>query len=208
MICPNCQKETPAGNCCMHCGAVLNQNSQSIPSVTTNNANQPQKKKSKLGTVLTILAIIVVVIGIIAKVVPAGPTGYAVLELKEEDGSVATMTYYYKNDVVYKMIDSYTLAYPEGLDETTADLLQAQLDIEFAAAKGLSYCTVAYTHDEKSFTVTVTYTDLDNATTLKALEQAKLIETSGGNDGDLVSYKISKNGLISEGYTLVSENNE
>ena len=48
MICPNCQKETPAGNCCMHCGAVLNQNSQSIPSVTTNNANQPQKKKSKL----------------------------------------------------------------------------------------------------------------------------------------------------------------
>ena len=202
MICPNCQKETPVANCCMHCGAVLN--TTSIPSVTTETVNQPKKKKG--GAFALILLIIGIVIGVIVGLAPSGPTGSTVLEITYEDGTVSQMTYYYKNDVVYKIIDCAVLPLAEGITETDIDMIEAQLDLTFAGVKELDYCDIKYSHDETTFTLTITSSGLDQIENLKTLIEAGVLDAD--NSEELVSFERSKEALIADGYKVISENND
>ncbi|MBE6588260.1 MAG: DUF1307 domain-containing protein [Ruminococcaceae bacterium] len=206
MICPNCQKETPSnGNCCAYCGAVINTNGQSIPTVDTNTP-QPQKKKGGIGKIFAIIFVAIVVAGIILALVPSGPTGSSVFEMTDSEGITSRTELHYENDVVFRMVDEATMPLPEGTTDTDIDMLKASFDLQKVEYTKHDCCSFTYDFSNNAVTIRITYTDLDDIENVKALLNDGLIEMDG--TPALISFKETEKNLIAEGFKKISDSNE
>ncbi len=225
---------TPPANSSANAGAPINP-PYSIPTpptppfpyVPTDGAKK--KKNGKAIVIALIILAVVIIAGIIIGVVSSDDEyddynsdysddynndveydssfGATTFEMTDEDGLTSTQTFYYEDDIVYELVDSAAMYLDEGTTDEDVEYLVEELEIEFADALELSFCELVYSYDPSTylFTLTITSKELDNADNINALINAGVLEAE--IDQDLISFQLSKEALLAEGYEIVYDSN-
>ena len=118
-----------------------------------------------------------------------------------KDGIEEKITLYAKGDIIERIVTTSTISlegYPEELI-TQLEIKAATQEIKFNAIKGVTYYT-----QKTDNTYTVTFDlDVSNDENLQAITDSQLIAAK--KEGKYLSYKETKKGFESMGYTEIKE---
>jgi predicted small lipoprotein YifL len=114
------------------------------------------------------------------------------------DGMIEKIELGYKDDIVYEMVN--VVYYPlEGLTEDEIASLDTSMKELMAPYADLECCSdSSFTTSNNYYIISLTFSNLDNADNVKALEELDLIESDGTTG--LCSITASEESLIANGY--------
>jgi len=114
--------------------------------------------------------------------------------LKQEDGIICCADYGYKDDVVKQWVETIYIPVSEYSDSQKVEL-ESIMKSEFAAVEALSCCTVTYKMSTNYFTITCTYSDVDQAEKYGELYNAGVLQVN-----TFISMSATEDTLVSQGF--------
>ena len=113
---------------------------------------------------------------------------------KNAEGIIDCHDFGYEDDVVKEWVE--TVYCPvSGYTDSEKTQLETQMKSEFATIEALSCCTVTYKMGTNYFTVTVTFTDLDQVAAYTELYNAGWIDMKAA-----ISMSETEKGLLDQGF--------
>ena len=114
--------------------------------------------------------------------------------MKMEDGTICCADYGYDGDMVKQWVETVYLPVSDYSDEQKAQV-ESAMQAEFAAMDALSCCSVTYHMGASYFTITCSYTDVDQAANCTELYNAGVLDTD-----TFISMEATETSLLSQGF--------
>ena len=114
--------------------------------------------------------------------------------MKKDDGMIACADYGYKDDVVKQWVETVYIPVSEYTDAQKAEV-EATFKNQFASLDALNCCTVTYKMSTNYFTITCTYSNVDEASSYAELYNAGILQTN-----TFISMSATETTLLSQGF--------
>jgi hypothetical protein len=114
--------------------------------------------------------------------------------LKQEDGIICCADYGYKDDVVKQWVETMYIPVSEYTDAQKTEL-ENTMKTQFAMVEALNCCTVTYKMSANYFTITCTYSDVDQAENYGDLYNAQILQTN-----TFISMSATESTLLAQGF--------
>lgn len=114
--------------------------------------------------------------------------------MKKDDGIIACADYGYKDDVVKQWVETVYIPVSEYTDAQKAEV-EAAFKAQFASIDALNCCTVTYKMSTNYFTITCTYSNVDQASNYAELYNAGVLQTN-----TFISMDATESSLLSQGF--------
>lgn len=113
---------------------------------------------------------------------------------KEANGMISCSDYGYKDDVVYKIVETVYCPVSQYTEEQKT-ILQNSMKTQFATYENLNCCTVEMKMGTNYLTLTCTYTDVNTKEACDELYNAGIMKIKA----DRVSMQMTESGLLAKG---------
>ena len=114
--------------------------------------------------------------------------------LKQADGIICCADYGYKDDAVKQWVETMYIPVESYTDTQKAEL-ETTMKAQFAAVDGLNCCTVTYKMGTNYFTITCTYSDVDQPENYSELYNAQILQAN-----TFISMSATETALLSQGF--------
>lgn len=114
--------------------------------------------------------------------------------MKKDDGIIACADYGYKDDVVKQWVETVYIPVSEYTDAQKAEV-ETTFKTQFASIDALNCCVVTYKMSTNYFTITCTYSDVDQASNYAELYSAGILQTN-----TFISMSATETTLLSQGF--------
>lgn len=114
--------------------------------------------------------------------------------MKKDDGIIACADYGYKDDVVKQWVETVYIPVSEYTDAQKAEV-ETTFKTQFASIDALNCCVVTYKMSTNYFTITCTYSDMDQASNYAELYSAGILQTN-----TFISMSATETTLLSQGF--------
>ena len=114
--------------------------------------------------------------------------------LKQDDGIICCADYGYKDDVVKQWVETIYIPVSEYTDAQKTEL-ENTMKTQFATIDSLNCCVVAYKMGANYFTITCTYSDMDQASNYAELYDAGVLQTN-----TFISMSATETTLLAQGF--------
>ncbi|MBQ7328911.1 MAG: zinc ribbon domain-containing protein [Oscillospiraceae bacterium] len=114
--------------------------------------------------------------------------------LKQNDGTICCADYGYKDDVVKQWVETMYIPV-SGYTDTQKTELENTMKTQFATVDALKCCTVAYKMSANYFTITCTYSGVDQASNYAELYNAGILQTN-----TFISMSATETTLLNQGF--------
>ena len=114
--------------------------------------------------------------------------------MKKDDGIIACADYGYKDDVVKQWVETVYIPVSEYTDAQKAEV-ETTFKTQFASIDALNCCVVTYKMSTNYFTITCTYSDVDQAANYGELYNAGILQTN-----TFISMSATESTLLSQGF--------
>lgn len=113
---------------------------------------------------------------------------------KQNDGIVCCADYGYKDDVVKQWVETMYIPVSNYTDTEKAEL-ENTMKAEFAAVEALNCCTVTYRMSTNYYTITCTYSNVDQEENYKELYELQILQ-----ENTWISMSATESTLLSQGF--------
>lgn len=114
--------------------------------------------------------------------------------MKKNDGMICCADYGYKDDVVKQWVETVYIPVFEYTDAQKAEVENA-FKVQFASIDALNCCTVTYKMSTNYFTITCTYSNVDQARNYAELYNAGISQANA-----FISMSATESSLLSQGF--------
>ncbi len=114
--------------------------------------------------------------------------------MKKDDGIIACADYGYKDDVVKQWVETVYIPVSEYTDAQKAEV-ETTFKAQFASIDALNCCTVTYKMSTNYFTITCTYSNVDQASNYAELYSAGILQTN-----TFISMSATETTLLGQGF--------
>ena len=114
--------------------------------------------------------------------------------IKKDDGTIACADYGYKDDVVKQWVETVYIPVSEYTDAQKAEV-ETTFKAQFASIDALNCCVVTYKMSTNYFTITCTYSDVDQASNYAELYSAGILQTN-----TFISMSATETSLLGQGF--------
>lgn len=114
--------------------------------------------------------------------------------MKQADGTIACADYGYKNDVVKDWVETVYIPVSEYTDTQKAEV-EATFKSQFASIDALNCCSVTYRMGTNYFTITCTYSNVDQASNYAELYNAGVLQAN-----TYISMSATETALLGQGF--------
>lgn len=114
--------------------------------------------------------------------------------MKKDDGIIACADYGYKDDVVKQWVETVYIPVSEYTDAQKAEV-ETTFKTQFASIDALNCCVVTYKMSTNYFTITCTYSDVDQASNYAELYSAGILQTN-----TFISMSATESTLLGQGF--------
>lgn len=114
--------------------------------------------------------------------------------LKQEDGTVCCADYGYRDDVVKQWVETMYIPVSEYTDTQKSEL-ESTMKTQFATIDALNCCAVTYKMSTNYFTITCTYSNVDQTANYGELYDAGILQTN-----TFISMSATETTLLSQGF--------
>ena len=114
--------------------------------------------------------------------------------MKKDDGIIACADYGYKDDVVKQWVETVYIPVSEYTDAQKAEV-ETTFKAQFASIDALNCCTVTYKMSTNYFTITCTYSNVDQASNYAELYNAGVLQTN-----TFISMSATETSLLGQGF--------
>lgn len=114
--------------------------------------------------------------------------------MKKDDGIIACADYGYKDDVVKQWVETIYIPVSEYTDAQKAEV-EATFKAQFDSIDALNCCSVTYKMSTNYFTITCTYSNVDQASNYAELYNAGVLQTN-----TFISMSATETTLLGQGF--------
>lgn len=114
--------------------------------------------------------------------------------MKKDDGIIACADYGYKDDVVKQWVETVYIPVSEYTDAQKAEV-ETTFKAQFASIDALNCCTVTYKMSTNYFTITCTYSNVDQASNYAELYKAGILQAN-----TFISMSATETILLGQGF--------
>ncbi len=113
---------------------------------------------------------------------------------KQNDGTICCADYGYEDDVVKQWVETLYIPVSNYTDMEKAEL-ENTMKAQFAAVEALNCCTVTYRMSTNYYTITCTYSNVDQAENYKELFELQILQ-----ENTWISMSATESTLLSQGF--------
>lgn len=114
--------------------------------------------------------------------------------MKKDGGMIACADYGYKDDVVKQWVETVYIPVSEYTDAQKAEM-ETTMKTQFASIDALNCCVVTYKMSTNYFTITCTYSNVDQAENYAELYNAGVLQTN-----TFISMSATESSLLGQGF--------
>ena len=114
--------------------------------------------------------------------------------LKQDDGIICCADYGYEDDTVKQWVETMYIPVSEYTDAQKTEL-ENTMKTQFATVEALNCCAVTYKMSTNYFTITCTYSDVDQASNYAELYSAGILQTN-----TFISMSATETTLLGQGF--------